>query len=183
MKTNLKTQYEDPRVSSWHSMSRSPRGFSIGPKVPIMKYHEKLLDPRWQKLRLAIFNRDEWTCRNCFDSENTLTMHHLSYSPGKDPWDYPLENFLTLCKNCHEIEFETRPDYEKMLLQIIRQKGFMADDIFRIISAFQKLSIIMPAEVTASIIEFMFDDDIMNKITPLYWDYCHKKVETMKSQL
>jgi len=135
-----------------------------------MTYQEKLKDPRWQKLRLEIFERDEWMCRCCQDDENTLMVHHLSYSPGKEPWDYPPDNFLTLCKTCHENELETRPDYEKMLLQAIREKGFMADDLYRLVRAFLKLSIIYIPEVTASIIEFMFADDIMNKISPLFWE-------------
>jgi hypothetical protein len=141
-----------------------------------MNYAEKLKDPRWQKLRLEIFTRDEWMCRNCQDNENTLTVHHLTYSPGKDPWDYPLENFLTLCKSCHENEFEARPDYEKMLLQAIREKGFMADDLYRIVRGFLKLSIIAAPEVTASIIEFMFDGEVMDKIAPLFWEDMEKKI-------
>lgn len=144
-----------------------------------MKYSEKLFNPRWQKVRLEVFERDEWTCRCCQDNENTLTVHHLSYSPGKEPWDYPLDNFLTLCKTCHENEFEIRPDYEKMLLNIIKQKGFMADDLFRIVSAFQKLSIIYAPEVTASIIEFMFNDKIIDTISLMFWEDCHDKVGKM----
>jgi hypothetical protein len=148
-----------------------------------MKYSEKLLDPRWQKLRLEIFERDEWMCRSCCDSENTLIVHHLSYSQGKDPWDYPLENFLTLCKSCHEAEFETRPEYEKMLLSAIRQKGFLADDLYRIVSAFLKLSIIYTPQVTASMIEFLFEDEVIQKIVPLFWEGCKEKARKMKGEL
>jgi len=145
-----------------------------------MKYSEKLLDPRWQKLRLEIFTRDDWMCRCCQDNENTLTLHHLTYSPGKEPWDYPPENFLTLCKGCHENEFETRPDYEKMLLQVIREKGFMADDLYRIVKAFQKLSIIYASEVTASIIEFMFDDKFMSNHLYLFWEDLRERAKKIR---
>lgn len=39
------------------------------------EYLEKLKDPRWQKRRLEIFQRDEFTCQVCFDTESTLHVH------------------------------------------------------------------------------------------------------------
>ncbi len=42
-----------------------------------MKYSEKLKDPRWQKKRLEIFQRDEFHCQQCGDGENTLCVHYL----------------------------------------------------------------------------------------------------------
>lgn len=31
------------------------------------EYKEKLKDPRWQKKRLQIFERDDWCCQKCGD--------------------------------------------------------------------------------------------------------------------
>jgi hypothetical protein len=62
-------------------------------------YSEKLKDPRWQKKRLAILNRDSWKCHYCGDEETTLHVHHLKYA--KEPWDAPLENLQTVCEHCH----------------------------------------------------------------------------------
>ena len=64
-------------------------------------YQERLLDPRWQKKRLAILNRDKWACRLCRNKEKTLHVHHLHYNPGKNPWDYPKKSLITLCCDCH----------------------------------------------------------------------------------
>ena len=36
-----------------------------------MKYSEKLRDPRWQKARLKVLERDNWTCVNCGETERT----------------------------------------------------------------------------------------------------------------
>lgn len=145
-----------------------------------MNYSEKLKDPRWQKKRLEVFERDEWSCQRCGDPEHTLTVHHFSYSAGKEPWDYPLDNFMTLCQPCHDFEYANRPTYENMILQTLRQKGFMADDLFRLVSAFQKLSIVNATEVTASIIEFMFDDKFMSEHSHLFWEDCNEKAEKMR---
>jgi len=70
-------------------------------------YSEKLKDPRWQKKRLEIFNRDKWKCKLCGDTETTLNVHHKEYVNGKDPCEYESEKLITLCEHCHkEIEEE-----------------------------------------------------------------------------
>lgn len=65
-------------------------------------YSEKLRDPRWQKMRLKVMERDGFTCQFCWAKDKTLNVHHKSYSRGRDPWDYPGTNFLTLCDDCHK---------------------------------------------------------------------------------
>lgn len=64
-------------------------------------YTEKLKDPRWQKKRLEVLNRDEWKCCGCGSGSNTLHVHHAYYASGRDPWDYPSETLTTLCAECH----------------------------------------------------------------------------------
>tara|TARA_R110000787_G_scaffold18717_4_gene57053 strand:- start:4528 stop:4947 length:420 start_codon:yes stop_codon:yes gene_type:complete len=68
------------------------------------KYSEKLKNPKWQKKRLEILNRDDWACRHCKATEKTLHVHHLNYKYGNDPWDYHDGWLLTLCVDCHEHE-------------------------------------------------------------------------------
>lgn len=64
-------------------------------------YSEKLKDPRWQKKRLEILDRDDFTCQECGDKKTTLNIHHLKYS--KNPWDVDNSFLITLCEGCHEI--------------------------------------------------------------------------------
>lgn len=66
-----------------------------------MTYTEKLRDPRWQRKRLQILERDGWKCRACHDTKTNLQVHHLFYAK-KDPWDYPDEAYQTLCEPCHK---------------------------------------------------------------------------------
>jgi len=66
----------------------------------IMTYSQKLKDPRWQKKRLKVLERDEITCQCCYDSESTLVVHHLKYSG--EPWEIEEKYLLTLCESCHE---------------------------------------------------------------------------------
>jgi hypothetical protein len=64
-------------------------------------YSQKLKDPRWQKKRLEILNRDEWKCRYCGDKKTTLAVHHLEYLG--EPWEAPEDKLITLCEDCHHL--------------------------------------------------------------------------------
>lgn len=65
-------------------------------------YWEKLRDPRWQRKRLEVMERDGFACRSCGDSESTLNVHHGYYVKGREPWEYRDETLWTLCEECHE---------------------------------------------------------------------------------
>ncbi len=66
-------------------------------------YWEKLKDPRWQRKRLEILERDGFSCQECFDVDSTLNVHHKYYVKGREPWDYPGVCYVTFCDNCHEM--------------------------------------------------------------------------------
>jgi hypothetical protein len=85
-------------------------------------YSEKLKDPRWQRKRLEILDRDEFTCQHCHANTKTLHVHHLDYLPGKEPWDYENYFLLTLCEDCHEEETKDRGSAERLILGAIRIK-------------------------------------------------------------
>lgn len=85
-----------------------------------MTYSEKLKDPRWQKKRLEILDRDKFTCRSCHDTTKTLHVHHLDYEKGLDPWDYPNRYLITLCEQCHEETTVERPKFEQRIVTEFR---------------------------------------------------------------
>jgi hypothetical protein len=65
-----------------------------------LPYWKKLQDPRWQKRRLEILQRDNFTCRACGSKDKTLHVHHDFYQG--DPWEAPGPWLHTLCWECHE---------------------------------------------------------------------------------
>ena len=65
-------------------------------------YSDLFKDPRWQKKRLEILQRDNFKCRSCKDDLSTLHVHHLCYDYKIDPWDYKNDDLITLCETCHE---------------------------------------------------------------------------------
>jgi len=70
-------------------------------------YFELLRDPKWQRKRLEIMQRDEFRCRSCFNAEATLNVHHKQYFKGRKPWEYENEALVTLCETCHEEQGNT----------------------------------------------------------------------------
>lgn len=72
--------------------------------APRKTYREMLLDPRWQKKRLEILEKHEWSCDSCQSTEKTLHVHHKVYWPGCAPWEYGSGWLAVLCSECHEAE-------------------------------------------------------------------------------
>jgi len=135
-----------------------------------MNYSEKLKDPRWQKKRLEVFERDEWRCQKCFDDQETLCVHHLRYVPGWEPWDYPINKLLTLCEGCHAEEYELMPEAIGSLVEQIKDKGFMCWAVMKIASGINQLTLRYPPDVTASIIEYILSDTkAFNEIAEMYF--------------
>lgn len=85
----------------------------VKPKAPLVKkntsykkltkqeYAKALQHPKWQKKRLKIFERDNWRCTKCGDTETTLHVHHLKYTK-KYPWQELNVNLRTVCAKCHK---------------------------------------------------------------------------------
>lgn len=86
-----------------------------------MKYSEKLKDPRWQKKRLEILERDKWTCQFCDDTETELQIHHLKYFG--EPWEAPPTDLITVCKCCHLIHEKVKKSYPGSSVISIRRNG------------------------------------------------------------
>ena len=95
-------------------------------------YYEKLKDPRWQRMRLEILERDNWTCLACLATEKTLHVHHGFYAKGVDPWDYPGGTLRTLCDECHQHEQDQLATAHRLLAELASNDGlFYAINLLR----------------------------------------------------
>jgi hypothetical protein len=86
-----------------------------------MIYAEKLKDPRWQKKRLEILSRDEFTCQLCNDKDSTLHVHHNKY--GSNPWDIENDKLITYCEHCHRFVEITKNFKDYNIIKIIKKKS------------------------------------------------------------
>jgi hypothetical protein len=101
-------------------------------------YAEKLKDPRWQKKRLEIFQRDKFRCMECLSDEKSLQVHHIAYK-GKDPWDTPNKFLITYCEGCHKNEEEKLKALGEKFIRILRNDGEDSRSIDYFISNMQSL--------------------------------------------
>lgn len=134
-------------------------------------YFEKLKDPRWQKKRLKVLKRDQWTCQICNDTESTLNVHHRYYLENHDPWDYPMKAFVTLCNDCHKIEKENRYEQEKNLLHSLK-KHFFAEDVEFLATYFDRAKLCHDSGVFVDVLGWiLFDEKIQREIIGRYFEY------------
>jgi hypothetical protein len=77
-----------------------------------MNYSEQLKSPKWQKKRLEIMQRDNFTCQLCGDKETTLNVHHIVYINNKKCWEYKNKDLITLCEHCHKEVEILKKDYK-----------------------------------------------------------------------
>lgn len=86
-----------------------------------MTYSDKLRNPKWQKKRLQILERDNWCCQLCQDTETTLHVHHLKYN--KEPWDADAKDLITYCEHCHSIVEHLKDDDVKLVKKTNNSQG------------------------------------------------------------
>jgi hypothetical protein len=99
-------------------------------------------DPRWQRTRLRIFERDNWQCRKCGSTQSNLQVHHKKYE-SQVPWETADRYLVTLCRTCHErvtelqrevrdIIAEVPVDQIAMLVDMMRRASGLAPDPLRL---------------------------------------------------
>ena len=139
------------------------------------EYLEKFKDPRWQKIRLDVFNRDEFACQICFDTESTLHVHHRYYESNKEPWEYPLEALVTLCEECHAGETENRSGEERALLRALRNHFFSAE-INSLARGFMFMELTHIPDVVAGAFEWaLLTPEIQREIVDRHLEFLLKK--------
>lgn len=103
--------------------------------LPYIPYKEQLLDPRWQKKRLKILERDNWACTLCGDTKSTLHIHHESYCGA--PWEVEDTDLKTHCEHCHSVAtyISKTSVYKEMLLKKIVKIRTESADTFIVLVA------------------------------------------------
>ncbi len=148
-------------------------------------YSQKLLDPRWQKKRLEILQRDNWTCQECGDVENTLHVHHKIYESHLQPWDVSNNILITLCASCHKEEHESQSDLEKTLIGDLYKSGFKKHDLLTLAQAFFYLNFHNPeidkSEFANAILSFLDHEEIPKMIIKDYRNMLKRQAEYRKN--
>jgi len=125
-------------------------------------YSDKLKDPRWQKKRLEIMQRDDWSCGICLDDSKTLNVHHKMYNSNLEPWEYPNEMLITLCDECHQRE-KGREKTEAELIYNLR-KIFSHDAIKMINIGFRDIKLYQLPDLVADAIRYSLVNEDIQKL-------------------
>lgn len=86
-------------------------------------YSDLLQNEKWKCFREKIKSRDNFQCKWCGAQKN-LAVHHKYYLklPNNDfvqPWEYPDDALITLCKKCHE---KAHKKYNNKVYYITKEK-------------------------------------------------------------
>jgi hypothetical protein len=98
-----------------------------------MNYSEKLSTHSWKQKRKEILLRDDFTCQVCGHKDIKNEIHHSIYYPDTDPWHYPNDNLITLCRVCHQQE-EDLKDFDLSSLRFLFSIGMLRTELKDIIS-------------------------------------------------
>lgn len=99
-------------------------------------YFEKLQDPRWQKKRLEILNRDEFTCQSCFDKDNMLQVHHIKYN--SEPWLTNSDYLICLCVSCHNSIEKSKNEVKAIFEEL--QSNLNIDGFYELVDIIRSIS-------------------------------------------
>jgi len=142
-------------------------------------YSNLLKDPRWQKKRLEVMQRDNFSCTQCEDKTKTLNVHHIHYIRGNNPWEYPLSGLITLCENCHSSRRNNIGD--DLLLEMF---NCGADDNFidNLMIGFHNFSKTKPdiediSYIDSVICRFLEDSNFREIVTKFYFEYLDRMDE------
>jgi hypothetical protein len=136
-------------------------------------YAEKLKDPRWQKKRLEIFQRDKFRCMECFSDEKSLQVHHIAYK-GKDPWDTPNKLLVTYCHECHQKEEDSLKVVGEMFVKIMRADG---ENSIGMEYFLNNLKYLMEQDVPQKAVEFISLTIVDDKLRKYISDYILKNID------
>lgn len=107
--------------TSFHTARLAPEKTVSRPVLPLcslpgapgvhmkrLTYAEQLLHPNWQRMRLRVLEAAKFACVGCEATTKTLHVHHKKYVKGRMAWEYELEDFEALCKDCHGAVHEVK---------------------------------------------------------------------------
>ena len=141
-----------------------------------IEYAQKFKDPRWQKKRLKILERDDFECQICYDRESTLHIHHRYYIKDREPWDYEDEAFATLCEDCHDDESRSIKPVMDSFIGLVKTR-FFSNEIIDISWGLHEAKFVHATEVVASAIAYMLtNEEIQRIVIKAFFDSLKKDI-------
>ena len=79
-----------------------------------------------ENFRLAVFERDNWTCLGCGEKSDILDAHHICDRKEIPNGGYVVQNGISLCPLCH-----IKAEKYHISGKIDFEQGFHPDDLYK----------------------------------------------------
>jgi hypothetical protein len=96
-----------------------------------LTYAQQLRHPLWQRRRLEVLQRADFTCERCGSTSTELHAHHKTYIRGRMAWQYPDDLLECLCDPCHDIAHAHK---QRLAIQVARRPSSELPILSRIFS-------------------------------------------------
>lgn len=83
----------------WFKTGSKPSNWLGGVRTPSQKIKD---DTRYKKWRRLVFERDNYTCQECFKRGTYLHPHHIKSKSKYPEFAFDVDNGQTLCVECHK---------------------------------------------------------------------------------
>jgi cytochrome c553 len=127
-------------------------------------YFAKYQDERWKMKSREVLERDRYECQRCSKKDKSVQAHHMYYDYDKDPWDYPLEAFKTLCSECHAKETSARRQDKLKAIRSIKgiEKEFFQKELEEISKALDQHQAfrLTSAGIASAFVELLACEDV-----------------------
>ena len=140
-------------------------------------YIEESKTVEWQRKVDEIRQRDNYMCKICGAQDRQVQVHHTYYSQNLHYWEYPNEQLITLCQDCHLSEHELvdrfkmiKTSMNPMIVESIntmRKKGVLITEIVKILNLIGNNSDSIPT---------ITDNSVKRRFClPRFWTIAEKK--------
>lgn len=94
----------------------------IPDRTVVLEKHRIRSTQEWKNWRMAVFERDKYTCQECGDSGVYLEPHHIV--PIRSDWNklFNTKNGITLCRPCHQKTIWKETDFADKYLALTNSK-------------------------------------------------------------
>ncbi len=124
-----------------------------------MEFSEQYKHPKWQMRRLdyirtvtEFYELTTPICEFCQSDNKQLHVHHLAYEKGKMIWEYPDDDLILLCDDCHK-EWHEKHTRIKKSIKRIESKSEKIYDFDKICEILAKVDIVQFGIIADIIIE------------------------------
>ncbi len=159
--------------------------FAVGKESQMKKlsYAEQLRHPMWQRKRLEVMQRDDFACQSCYGTEATLNVHHKRYVKGRMAWDYPADELVTLCQECHESKHSEKEFFDGFIALLPEEGPDALDSVMCLVGGWASARGVVDERLLESLGPFWFAFGELAGLMSLHFSYDCRDIKKLRDLL